>query len=42
MSLMLNIKIDKFKRTTKKDILEIAYNLLEFLEIEIEMLITFL
>ena len=38
----MNIKIDKFKRTTKKDILEIAYNLLEFQENEIEKLKTFL
>jgi hypothetical protein len=38
----MNIKIDKYKRTNKKDILEIAHNLLEFQENEIEKLKTFL
>ena len=38
----MNIKIDKYKRTNKKDILEIAHNLLEFQENEIEKLTTFL
>ena len=38
----MNIKIDKYKRTNKKDILQIAHNLLEFQENEIEKLKTFL
>lgn len=38
----MNIKIDKYKRTNKKEILEIAHNLLEFQENEIEKLKTFL
>ena len=38
----MNIKIDKYKRTNKKEILEIARNLLEFQENEIEKLKTFL
>lgn len=38
----MNIKIDKYKRTNKKDILQIAHNLLEFQEKEIEKLKTFL
>ena len=38
----MNIKIDKYKRTNKKDIIEIAHNLLEFQENEIEKLKTFL
>ena len=38
----MNIKIEKYKRTNKKDILQIAHNLLEFQENEIEKLKTFL
>ena len=38
----MNIKIDKYKKTNKKDILQIAHNLLEFQENEIEKLKTFL
>ena len=38
----MNIKIDKYKKTNKQDILQIAHNLLEFQENEIEKLKTFL
>ena len=38
----MNIKIDKYKRTNKKDIIQIANNLLEFQENEIEKIKTFL
>lgn len=38
----MNIKINKYKNVCKKDILDIAQNLLEFQENEIEKLKTFL
>lgn len=38
----MNIKIDKYKNTNKKEIVEIARNLLQFQENEIEKLKTFL
>lgn len=38
----MNIKIDRFKRTAKKEVLEISHNLLKFQENEIEKLKTFL